>query len=499
MEEYRYKVFLVDDEPASLQLMSNLIRLCCPKLVIAGTADSAKRCLLALEEDAFDILISDIRMPGTSGIDLIAAVQAHNPDIVSILVSGYQEFEYARAAMKLDVEEYLLKPIVPDEFCRVMRQAEQRVDQVFQKKRAAILSGKERPKEGTAFRYFPYGQYYAAVIRKNGLPRRFISVETKSGQMHQTVPNGQNIIFGGRDMMETIYLVPAKLVEDGDLLSLLWHVYEREAQNASYLTMVLTRQGFLAEEIPEKIKELQECLDDRLVIGVSQILYPEEKNTGRTADGYDYRGVLRKLEKYLEEDRLEKAKEELILAGGYFASCQITQKELERVLNLILLILTEEITFSDDKGPWESGLDEVLANAGDMREIFAELSGLLDQAADRHGGGKLDSPEFIGQIIRYLKRHLTDDISMKTISRMFGISQTYLGQLFQKYRQTSFSGFVTDLRITHAKSLLKGDPTMLIRDVAALSGYEDQFYFSRVFRNATGMTPTEYTAQISRD
>lgn len=496
MDGYRYKVFLVDDEPASLQLISNIIRMSCSELEITKTAGSAAECLAALERDVPDILISDIRMPGANGIDLIAAVQKTCPDVVSVLVSGYQEFEYARAAMKLDVEEYLLKPIVPDEFCQVMRRVEKKVDRLFQNKRSAILAGTEAPENGGSSRYFPDGQYYAAVIRKNGLPRRFISGGAET-QRVGPVRHEQDIILGGRDMMETIYLVPAKLVEDQDLFQLLGHVYERERQNASYVTAVLTRECFAAADIPEKIKELQECLDDSLVIGLDQIVYVEEKKRNRAGSGFDYRGVLRKLEKYLEEDRMKKAREELALAGEYAVSCQVSQKELERVISLILMMLTEYVKSPGD-GFRTGDFEEVLANAADMREIFAELSGFLDQAADRNAAGKLDSPEFIGQIIRYLKHHLTDDISMKTIARMFGISQTYLGQLFQKHRQVSYSGFVTELRITQAKRLLESDPSMLVRDVAALSGYEDQFYFSRVFRNATGMTPTEYTARIPR-
>ena len=142
--KYKYKVFIVDDEPISIQLISNIIKMYCPEIEIVGSADNVLKCLEKLKTCEADILISDIRMPGLSGIDLISKVKQLYPDILNIFVSGYREFEYAKAAMKLEVEDYLLKPIVPSEFKKTIHKAEEKLDILFQKKRTAILYEREQ-------------------------------------------------------------------------------------------------------------------------------------------------------------------------------------------------------------------------------------------------------------------------------------------------------------------------------------------------------------------
>ena len=104
----------------------------------------------------------------------------------------------------------------------------------------------------------------------------------------------------------------------------------------------------------------------------------------------------------------------------------------------------------------------------------------------------MDSSEFIEKVKEYIVNHLSEDLSLKNTSKKFGISQTYLGQLFNKYQKVSFSNYIIEMRIQRAKELLDNDKEILIKDVAKSVGYQDQFYFSRVFRSMTGITPTDY-------
>ena len=67
-----------------------------------------------------------------------------------------------------------------------------------------------------------------------------------------------------------------------------------------------------------------------------------------------------------------------------------------------------------------------------------------------------------------------------------------LSRFFQKYEGQSFSNYLTEIRIQRAKELLKANQDLLIKDVAYMVGYNDQFYFSRVFHSVAGLTPTEY-------
>ena len=98
-----------------------------------------------------------------------------------------------------------------------------------------------------------------------------------------------------------------------------------------------------------------------------------------------------------------------------------------------------------------------------------------------------------------MKENLTDPLSPQSISHVFGISQTYLSRLFRKYCEQSFNRVLNSFRIEKAKEIMSGNPELFIKDAAAMVGFSDQFYFSRIFRTVTGISPSEYIEKAVRD
>lgn len=95
----------------------------------------------------------------------------------------------------------------------------------------------------------------------------------------------------------------------------------------------------------------------------------------------------------------------------------------------------------------------------------------------------------------YLEKHLEDNITVQAVCRQFAISQTVLSKMFHKYGDCSFSNYLTRTRMEKAQKIMHQNPGVLIRDVAERVGYNDQFYFSRMFRSTFGISPTEYMEQ----
>jgi two-component system response regulator YesN len=104
---------------------------------------------------------------------------------------------------------------------------------------------------------------------------------------------------------------------------------------------------------------------------------------------------------------------------------------------------------------------------------------------------KVDTPEFFELIREYTNAHAAESLTLQSLCGHFGISQTYMSRLFRKYTGLSFINYLTSLRIEKAKGYLLNKNT-IIKDAAALAGFNDQFYFSRVFRSVTGQSPSEY-------
>ena len=113
-------VVLADDENKILLLLQKLIDWESLGYVIAGTANDGLRALELVREKQPDLLITDVRMPGRSGIELIQRAKDLQPNLHFIIISGYRKFEYAQNALKYGVEDYLLKPIKQDDLLGIL-------------------------------------------------------------------------------------------------------------------------------------------------------------------------------------------------------------------------------------------------------------------------------------------------------------------------------------------------------------------------------------------
>lgn len=113
-------VVLADDENKILLLLQKLIDWESLGYEIAGTANDGLRALELVREKQPDLLITDVRMPGCSGIELIQRAKDLQPNLHFIIISGYRKFEYAQNALKYGVEDYLLKPIKQDDLIGIL-------------------------------------------------------------------------------------------------------------------------------------------------------------------------------------------------------------------------------------------------------------------------------------------------------------------------------------------------------------------------------------------
>ena len=115
-----YKVVILDDEPWSRQLVKSLIEWDRLGLVAAGEADDGESGLTLISELAPDIVITDMRMPGMDGTELLRALRVSHPDIRTLVMSGYDDFSLVREALKSHAVDYLLKPLDPVELNKVL-------------------------------------------------------------------------------------------------------------------------------------------------------------------------------------------------------------------------------------------------------------------------------------------------------------------------------------------------------------------------------------------
>ena len=140
-----------------------------------------------------------------------------------------------------------------------------------------------------------------------------------------------------------------------------------------------------------------------------------------------------------------------------------------------------------------TGFNDIISASPSYSAMMTGLYSMLfenDSIRDR----KLSTRELYDYAVRYIEENYAQPLSMQSVCDEIGISQTYLSRLFRKYSDTTFNVFLTRCRMEAAMKLLQEKPDLLLRDVAACVGYDDSSYFTKVFHQYTGKTPSQFTS-----
>ena len=170
-----YNIIIAEDEPLALRTLKNMIERHYPDMQVVGEARSGEEALALIEEKLPDMVFSDIRMPVMDGIELLRQIRARNLDIELVIISGYQDFQFAQSAIRYGVVEYLLKPISLSKIHTFMSKLRDTLNEKYLKKqyecfRNLIVKGYA---DSDTNRYLMNDRYYIGLIRKKGIPFRY--------------------------------------------------------------------------------------------------------------------------------------------------------------------------------------------------------------------------------------------------------------------------------------------------------------------------------------
>jgi YesN/AraC family two-component response regulator len=242
-------------------------------------------------------------------------------------------------------------------------------------------------------------------------------------------------------------------------------------------------------------------MDRAITIGKSQIISAGPKNEKIRKEDPELKAPLfntekkRTLEHYIKENKPEQIKALLLEILEKAAKEQMPQIQVEDQARVFL----EQICIDLEDLPRNEGIEFMIddaffyaANYDDLREsLLYILEKILPSLCNPVY--KIDTMEFFNLIRNYTRSHFSEELHLQTICKHFGISQTYMSRLFRKYTNQSFVDYLTSVRIKKAKEYLS-QKDILVKDAAAISGFKDPLYFSRVFHTLAGLTPSEYMA-----
>lgn len=493
-----YKVLLVDDEPGALTMMRSIIENKRQDYEICAVAENGKDALEKISMNQPDVVITDVKMPLMDGIELVKQIRQRYPQIFSIIVSGYQEFEYAKAALQVGVWNYLLKPVVPSVVQKTMKELNEKLNEVFYQERKNIiyaLCHSNEVEETKIHKYFSYDKYYVAIIRRNGLPRRF---STKHKMEIYSDVYEQMTIYG-RDEMEALYIVPKDILFGQTFEEYIINVQSKEKRDNQYITCLYVGHSIATSELLTQIKELYRGLDTVCTIGLNQSLNIDKNKIPKEIefDYYCINYLLTRFDNLLKEQHVSKLKDELLKLYNQWKDEKKPQLWLEQVSRQIISVIYKNYQHTTPLIEYEYMLEDAFYFSSSMEELIDTLMEIIFKYVEESQvQNKVDSPEFFGKIQRYIGEHISETISLQTVCKYFGVSQAYLSKLFRKYTESSFNQYLTDTRMKRAMELMDADHDVFVKEIADMVGYSDQFYFSRIFRSYTGKSPTDYLKSV---
>lgn len=510
------QVLIADDEPFIRQGLMLLVDWEALGFRICGQASNGTQALESIPNMRPDLIISDIKMPGMDGLQLAQALhEQYGGDIKMILLSGFYEFEYAKQAIKYQVKDYILKPIVKEELVQVLeafrisfladREEQQRRRKqeqiVLAQQMQAILLGSADPEIFASMqRRYPHADRYRCILIEPHAetaqdPRWRAQIEevrslldTESGT-ELLIDYGAALLHVVADRSSTresfspeTYIPPLPPLSDS----------ERE-ETRFYVGKTVSR----LEDLHESYQSCQVIKNLRFFGSSDPVHYFEYTDTALFNDrpGQRERELFDALIRATEQRRSEELREHAQAIFRYFRDERIdpgiVRVHLHHLAHDLLQLIDGDPCLADAEFMHSAFLQAHYAKLS-LDENIDNLDEFARKCTDKlNEQQKWNAMGILAKIEAHIREHYTENLSLKRLGEHFYMNSAYLGQIFKKHYGVSFSDYLNQLRIDEAERLLRRTDHK-VYEIAEQVGYRDSDYFISRFEKIKGETPAQY-------
>ena len=495
-----YKLMLADDEGIVRESLKFIVDKEFPGSFETFEAKTGRRVIELADEVRPDIAFMDIRMPGINGIDAMKEIRRTNPNIVFVVISAYDKFDYAKQALNLGVIDYINKPFDKAQIVAVLKKAMEEVDRVREQRSRELIEEYKRILE---------------IDEKYGLMLAIVGGDREpGGYMRGAVPASVKT----QKNYETVLLV----ISDN------FKCITGSVMGNKIPVMIPCAKSSLTPEEYQKIvdsannaqKELSEALGIDFRIGIGPV-----KPLENMADSYsEALSILVKTNQTVAEsvdlpegceydtDYPLKTEKDLFdaIAQGDVVRAQeqanLFFDWMERssggAMSDICLKVLEFVLWGERLAYGNGGhvyhfmsRSEYLPEINSMKsydELRLWFLSHIERAVNMINAANAAQTEDVAEKAKkYIDQNYREDISLDDISGKYDISPFYFSKVFKTQTGVTFTDYLTGVRVARARELLEGTNKSM-KEICSEVGYSDPNYFSRIFKKHTGVTPTEY-------
>jgi YesN/AraC family two-component response regulator len=529
-------IMLIDDDPHMIRALTDHIDWSSLGLRVAGTASNGTDALELFRHVRPDLVMTDVYMPGMTGLEITQTLRRDHPHLPIIILSGYDEFENARAAMRWGVNHFLLKPAEVEEIEAVLREVLLELDV---RERHEQLERTYRQEIGRVLPYLRkqilhellttrYRQEELAPERMDyvGLRRpervRAVSLQLNRPEFLTRMKerDWQLLRYGAADIIRETILTFVHTMERGQIevldysdrvfvLVLLEDEHVAESlepllqrmidQVFTYLKMEMsagigTSKTHLCE-LMDSYLESREALEAAEFLGGSRV-YSYEASGWTEPSAPDYSMHLRQWNEAWADMRPDLAEEvwqkiRALMEEGGCTSIQDVQ--------VVAVSLFDTLIHSWNRR--YPSLDSPLAMSEFLRgiqlkytlpDLICWLDGVIQYWLEqtRKEMSEKKNNKLVTRVKQYVEEHYAEEISFETIARGLYVHPKYLSQLFKRVTGENFVSYLNKYRIQRAMELLESGHYM-VYEVSEMTGFRNATYFSQVFKMLTGKSPSE--------
>lgn len=515
-------LLIVDDEVLLREKLKTLVEHSTLPFQRVFTAENAVEALLLLEQECPDVVVSDIRMPSKTGLELAEHIYRHYPQIPVILVTGYSDFEYARAAIHSHVMDYLLKPVEADKFLKALSRAVEkltltekhaRLHQMFRAYFESNLPTIRRQFVETLLFHRGTGrdeERYVELFGGSYKPTRLVAMQCTTSIDGNRLEGEYYCSFLVEKFL--LQLLPKTMsYVFGDLVFFLWEIREEDPfeDNQALLTLLknihsharVNFLGSICAGISQRADSLSQIQDRRLQ--ASDCLdYQRESR-----DPYIFYDDLPAAQP--KNSQLEHGLSQLVSAlrsgspqrlGEEWAGLSLSlQESPEDYVRTALLYMVSHVSFL----LYELGFDAQVVHENSLKIHPAlESAGtgdclpLMGQWLEEVGGlvvGEFQarSNTVVSGVKEFIQQKYSQPVGLAEASRQVGRNPSYISRLIREHTGKSFTQLLTDKRMAEAKRLLK-ETGLKITEISQQVGYCNVRYFNRVFKATMHMSANDY-------
>ena len=536
------KVFLVEDEMVIRRGIKNSIDWEKEGYIFCGEASDGELAYPMIIKEKPDILITDIRMPFMDGLELCKLVKKELPNIKILILSGYDEFDYAKEAIRLGVTEYLLKPISSGKLLEALNGVSESIRREKEDK-DLVRKYMEEMRENTEHEK---QKFFEQMIAGN----LSMADALETGKKYE-----MNLSAGMYNLLLFRFTLGKENRKSGELLAEAEYAIEKLTERLEYVfefqrgvegwafLLMADNEEQMSERVKELSKDLEEIMKNystiayfggigqpvarlreleesfreaeralaaRFTMELNRIISVEDIRMAQNVDTLDdieitSFGEIEKTRTMLEKFLNNGAEDEIDEFVDVYIN-ELPEENLKSVLMRQYIIMDAYIVMMSFCEKIEGIEGEMQAQSEELknsmktiqtleeiknyiRMLLKKIIGVRDTISGRRYS---DIIEIAKDQIR--KTYMSDEISLNTIAAEVGMSPSYFSSIFSKEMGKTFVEYLTEIRMDRAKELLMCS-SMKTSEIGYEVGYKDPHYFSYIFKKTQNCTPKEFRAR----